>query len=268
MADQTYYPPPPSHPAQQPEHAALQPQQQNVAYPPPTSHLQGQPEPGQTAAASQEHHLPEPPLPPRPGNFDVEAQQVQQAPAYHPADYAGQSPFQTGQQFQLPPQRHKQTFAEDDNPSNPAHFIRDPHKLIGYLVLFPRHQLHTVNPEDIPIRFMIYTPPPPPLQRPGEGAKEAKLHKVQRKWQEEVRSAKTSDAKVASWKGVKSRATKGINWAMNVSCLVLSQVLYKYANDARKLLPQISTSSVVFRQLSLMAKMRGTKLIKLLASKK
>ena len=62
---------------------------------------------------------------------------------------------------------------------------------------------------------MIYTPPPPPLSKPAEGEKEAKLHKVQRKWQEEVRGAKTSTAKTASWKGVKSKATKGIDWAIN-----------------------------------------------------
>ena len=80
---------------------------------------------------------------------------------------------------------------------------------------FPRPILPDVNPETIPTRFMIYTPPPPPLSKPAEGEKEAKLHKVQRKWQEEVRGAKTSTAKTASWKGVKSKATKGIDWAVN-----------------------------------------------------
>ncbi|EXJ88486.1 hypothetical protein A1O1_05416 [Capronia coronata CBS 617.96] len=129
----------------------------------------------------------------------------------------GQPPFQSNlqSQFQPPPQRHKQTFADNDDPSNPIHYIRDPHKLIGYLVPFPQPDLPNVKPEDIPVRFMIYTPPPPPLQKPAEGQKEGKLHKVQRKWQEEVRSAKTSTAKTASWQGVKSKATKGISWAMN-----------------------------------------------------
>jgi hypothetical protein len=96
-----------------------------------------------------------------------------------------------------------------------VHYVRDPHKLIGYLVPFPKPRLSNVAPEAVPSRFMIYTPPPPPLQKPAEGVKEDKLHKVQRKWQEEVRAAKTSTAKTASWKGVKSKATKGINWAMN-----------------------------------------------------
>lgn len=61
---------------------------------------------------------------------------------------------------------------------------------------------------------MIYTPPPPPfIDAPKEGEKEARMHKVQRKWVEEVREAKTGNAKTMSWKGVKGKAVKGINWA-------------------------------------------------------
>ncbi|EHY59591.1 hypothetical protein HRR83_001136 [Exophiala dermatitidis] len=147
-----------------------------------------------------------------------------QPPAYNPSGYSGKSAFQPGvqpgvqsgpQQFQPPPQRYRPKFEDNDNPSDPVHYIRNPHKLIGYLVPFPRPQLPNVKPEDIPVRFMIYTPPPPPLQKPADNQKEGKLHKVQRKWQEEVRSAKTSTAKTASWHGVKSKATRGINWAMN-----------------------------------------------------
>ncbi|EJF60490.1 hypothetical protein DICSQDRAFT_170937 [Dichomitus squalens LYAD-421 SS1] len=48
----------------------------------------------------------------------------------------------------------------------------------------------------------------------GHG-QEAKLCKVQRKWQEELRDAQMSDTKVASWKGLKSKATKGISRAIN-----------------------------------------------------
>ncbi|KAI4147507.1 MAG: hypothetical protein LQ340_005520, partial [Diploschistes diacapsis] len=50
---------------------------------------------------------------------------------------------------------------------------------------------------------------------PKEGEKESRAHKLQRKWQNEVRAAKQSTAKTASWHGVKSKATKGIVWAMN-----------------------------------------------------
>ncbi|OQU99943.1 hypothetical protein CLAIMM_05512 [Cladophialophora immunda] len=188
------------------------PQEQQSNYPPPPPQP---PRPNETTAPG--YDPPGPPLPQRPnaqGNFDVEAQTTAypQPPVYNPAAYAS---GQQHQQFQPPPKRYKQTFAVDDDPSNLVHYIRDPHKLIGYLVPFPRPVLPNVNPETIPPRFMIYTPPPPPLQKPTEGEKEAKLHKVQRKWQEEVRSAKTSTAKTASWKGVKSKATRGIDWAIH-----------------------------------------------------
>ena len=89
-----------------------------------------------------------------------------------------------------------------EDSSSPVHYMRDPHKLVVYYA------------KNLPDRFLIYTPPPPPLTTPKEGEKETKMHKVQRKWQEEVREAKKSDAKVTSWKGIKSRATKGINTAM------------------------------------------------------
>lgn len=135
---------------------------------------------------------------------------------YNPADYAGQPAHQSGFQPQPPPQRLQQQYAPNDNPADPTHYVRDPHKLIAYLIPFPTPHLNpSVDPAKVPIRFMIYTPPPPPLHAPPENEKEGKLHKVQRKWQEEVRAAKTSTAKTASWQGVKSKATKGINWAMN-----------------------------------------------------
>lgn len=196
-------PPPPPQPPRPEEAVHVPPQLQHV---------------DPTATAPLSNEPPPPPLPHRPGNPDLGAPSAPAAqfpPAYNPSDYTGQPSHQSGQQFQPPPQRLKQTFAADDDPSSPVHYIRDPHKLIGYLVPFPKPKLPNVQPEDVPSRFMIYTPPPPPLQKPAEGAKEAKLHKVQRKWQEEVRSAKSSTAKTASWKGVKSKATRGISWAMN-----------------------------------------------------
>lgn len=116
--------------------------------------------------------------------------------------------------YPVPPRRHSAQFGDDD-PSSPIHYTRDPHKLVAYLVPFPKPVIKGVAPAAIPDRFLIYTPPPPPLSKPQEGEKEDKLHKVQRKWQEEVRAAKTSEAKTASWKGVKSKATKGISYVMS-----------------------------------------------------
>lgn len=89
--------------------------------------------------------------------------------------------------------------------------------MTAYLIPFPKPHIKGTPPEGIPDRFLIYTPPAPPLPKPAEGEKEAKLQKVQRKWQEEVRAAKTSSAKTASWKGVKSKATRGISKAVNLT---------------------------------------------------
>ncbi|KIW05987.1 uncharacterized protein PV09_03171 [Verruconis gallopava] len=135
-------------------------------------------------------------------------------PAYPPRPTA--NPNATG--YAPPPARKPSTFGEDDL-SSPVHYVRDPHKLIAYLVPFPKPAFDAGNDvsggKNVPERFLIYTPPPPPLKAPAEGEKEARFHKIQRKWQEEVRSAKADNSKVTSWKGLKSRATKGINVAMN-----------------------------------------------------
>lgn len=137
-----------------------------------------------------------PPLPPRGG---VEPGTLQ----------AGEQPS-----YPRPPVRANKVTNSTEDISSPIHYSRDPKILVAYLVPFPKPKIHGIPPEAIPARFLIYTPPPPPLKAPQEGEKEAKVHKLQRKWQEEVRSAKTSTAKTASWQGVKSKATRGIDMAM------------------------------------------------------
>ena len=152
-----------------------------------------------------------PPQPPRPQpGYEQPPPQT-----FHPqqgAQYIGQP--QGGLYVPPPPPRRLSQHLGDTDINSPVHYTRDPKKLVGYLVPFPKPAVKDVDPAMIPDRFLIYTPPPPPLHAPAEGEKEAKLHKVQRKWQEEVRSAKTNTDKVTSWKGIKSRATKGIDKAM------------------------------------------------------
>lgn len=140
----------------------------------------------------QKHSQLNPALPPRPG-YTSAASSSSFVDPYGP-----------------PPVRKSADYGEDL--SSPIHYVRDPHKLIAYLVPFPPPR--NAPAEGFPQRFMIYTPPPPPIPPAKEGVKEDRMTRVQRKWQTEVREAKQSDAKVTSWKGVKSRATKGINAAM------------------------------------------------------
>ncbi|KAF2492674.1 hypothetical protein BU16DRAFT_466467 [Lophium mytilinum] len=86
----------------------------------------------------------------------------------------------------LPPRRIQSNFGADD-PSSPVHYTRDPHKLVAYLVPFPKPRVHVPGAtlSQVPPRFLIYTPPPSPLQKPAEGVKEDRMHKLQRKWEEE-----------------------------------------------------------------------------------
>lgn len=167
----------------------------NYQFPPPLI--------GSSTATEQPENFP--PLP-----IDSAAQSSRQE---YPPPATAQS---LSYQHQLPPRGHTPEPTSND-PNSPLHYTRDPHRLTVYLIPFPKPHIKGTPPEGIPDRFLIYTPPPPPLPKPAEGEKEAKLQKVQRKWQEEVRAAKTSTAKTASWKGVKSKATRGISKAVNLT---------------------------------------------------
>ncbi|KAL1633918.1 hypothetical protein SLS58_010862 [Diplodia intermedia] len=194
-------PPYPPRPHQQPESL---PAEDHEEIPPP------QPQPVEDHGDEKP-----PPYPPRPQQqlepHPAETHDDEKPPPYPPRP---DQQLATTYQPPPPPRRIRHVF-EDDDPSNPIHYTRDPHKLIAYLVPFPKPALKDTAPDRIPDRFIIYTPPPPPLSKPAEGEKEERMRKVQRKWQEEVREAKTSTAKTASWKGIKSRATRGIDWAVN-----------------------------------------------------
>lgn len=92
---------------------------------------------------------------------------------------------------------------------------RQPGKLTAYLIPFPKPRLKGVKAEDIPDRFLVYTPPLPPLSKPAPGEKESQWHKTRRLWQEDVRKAMVTNASKATWKGLKARSTtliaKGVN---------------------------------------------------------
>ena len=150
-----------------------------------------------------------PPLPPRAPTQSYTT--TSELPNYDPQHYANQ-PTSQPIFYPPPPKRNTQRYSEDLDVSSPIHYTRDPKKLVAYLVPFPKPRLPNVPPESIPTRYLIYAPPPPPLTTPKEGEKEGRVHKVQRKWEAEIREAKTSDVKNMSWKGIKGKAVKGINW--------------------------------------------------------
>lgn len=138
--------------------------------------------------------------------------------------------YRPTQAYPSPPPRRRDL--EVDDTSSPIFYGRDPKKLVGYMVPFPIPKLHNIPSERVPHRFLLYTPAPPPLVKPAEGEKEAKAHKVQRKWQQEVREAKTSTAKTMSWKGVKSKATKAISWGVDHTTTSSLDFLSRVGDDS------------------------------------
>ncbi|KAK1656346.1 hypothetical protein BDP81DRAFT_389136 [Colletotrichum phormii] len=194
----------------------------------------------------EEENGPPPPLPARPHPKAVAEllSQSQEPPPF------SRTPSIEG--IMPPPKRQGSDFGNDD-PSNPIHYSRDPHKLITYLVPFPKPWLGSKAPSDaIPTRFLIYTPPPPPLQAPPEGVKEGVTHKVQRKWQTEVRQAKMSDAKTTSWAGFKAKCTRGVDKAMQYT--TTSNLDY-----LARVTPPAKPPSAISRKLSLKGRMKKDK---------
>lgn len=57
-----------------------------------------------------------------------------------------------------PPQRIGHSYGDDD-PANPVHYMRDPRKLIAYLVPFPKPHIKGVDPAAIPDRFLVSLSP-------------------------------------------------------------------------------------------------------------
>jgi len=136
---------------------------------------------------------------------------------YHESEVAGAvAPAQPVQP--LRPSAFTENMRGMEDPSNPVHYTRDPKKLIAYLIPFPKPDTQVLfkrkDTQGLPDRYMVYTPPPPPLLAPKEGEKEARLHKIQRKWQEEVREAKTKPSPIKTWKGVKGRTAKGADYGI------------------------------------------------------
>lgn len=171
--------------------------------PPNTSELPaGEFQQTQTNGIPNVRPVPETPpaIPPRPPTENNEYHSLETLPEHS--------------QFQPPPKRR--TNGAGDT-THPVEYTRNHERLIAYLVPFPTPDLRegflqTVDPVAIPNRFLIYTPPPPPLLTPKEGEKkEGKLHKVQRKWQQEVRKAKTSDIDKKSWRGIRYASSRGVD---------------------------------------------------------
>ncbi|PSN63615.1 hypothetical protein BS50DRAFT_85031 [Corynespora cassiicola Philippines] len=137
--------------------------------------------------------------------------------------------------FEIEPTSPRRTNSQNSLPSiqllpssEPLRHTREPGKLKAYLIPFPKPRMKGLRAEDIPTRFLVYTPPPPPLSKPAPGEKESHWHKTQRTWQEDVRRATVTQASKASWEGMKATTTrligKGVNMTRSTNVEFLDRV--------------------------------------------
>lgn len=90
--------------------------------------------------------------------------------------------------------------ADDASPEQIAAAMPvESHPTISFLIPFPKAIGLDVKTQEKELPFLLYSLPPPRLEKPKEGEKETKVHKALRKWQEEEDGAKGQ-------KGVKAKA--------------------------------------------------------------
>ncbi|KAI9050949.1 hypothetical protein LZ554_005060 [Drepanopeziza brunnea f. sp. 'monogermtubi'] len=111
----------------------------------------------------------------------------------------------------VPPRR----IPKVDEPNNHCSlkYSRDPERMIAYLIPLPKPK-YSEKEDEMPERFLVYTPPQPHFLKPAEGVKEPKKQRGKRKLQEEVQKAEKYDGKTMSWRGLHSKTTKGVVWAI------------------------------------------------------
>lgn len=122
----------------------------------------------------------------------------------------------------LPPRRPSTLTARGPppGPNQPLAFHRSKEQVMAYMIPLPPPLRSDGQSIDVPQRYMLYVPPAPDLLKPSpsSGMKERKRDKCVRKWQAEVRKAKTENRPVASFKGFYHATVRGA-----VYCLALIQ---------------------------------------------
>ncbi|PBP19740.1 hypothetical protein BUE80_DR009389 [Diplocarpon rosae] len=160
------------------------------------------------AVAEKEKELPPPPLPARPSSQPPDAAPVHD-PKAPPELPARKKAVPSEQRSAVPPAVHE---AKKERGS--LKYTRDPQTLMAYLIPLPK-PTYSANEEILPERFLVYTPPQPHLLKPAEGVKEPKKNWCKRKLQGEVQKAEKYDGKTLSWRGLHSKTTKAVVWALH-----------------------------------------------------
>lgn len=116
-----------------------------------------------------------------------------------------------------PPQQHMSGALSD------IQYSRDTARVMAYMIPLPQplNKDGAVAGQDAPLvpqRYMLYMPPKADLLKPAEnsGTKERKRDKAVRRWQQEVRKAKTYNGRVVSLGGAQSVSIRGAVWVLSV----------------------------------------------------
>lgn len=95
-------------------------------------------------------------------------------------------------------------------------YSRDMTRVMAYMIPLPQ-PLRNGIAQDVPQRYMLYMPPAPDLLKPTDKTtKERKRDKAVRRWQQEVRKAKTYNGRVVSLGGIQSVSIRGAVWVLSV----------------------------------------------------
>lgn len=95
-------------------------------------------------------------------------------------------------------------------------YSRDTTRVMAYMIPLPQPLRNGVV-QDVPQRYMLYMPPAPDLLKPTDkSTKERKRDKAVRRWQQEVRKAKTYNGRVVSLGGMQSASIRGAVWVLSI----------------------------------------------------
>ncbi|KAG8169305.1 hypothetical protein KVR01_000050 [Diaporthe batatas] len=115
-----------------------------------------------------------------------------------------------------PPQDTPHMSGAVPSSSSDIRYSRDTARVMAYMIPLPQPLKNGVV-QDVPQRYMLYMPPRADLLKPADkNTKERKRDKAVRRWQHEVRKAKTYNGRVVSLGGVHSASIRGAVWVLSL----------------------------------------------------
>ncbi|KAH7327423.1 hypothetical protein BKA65DRAFT_566892 [Rhexocercosporidium sp. MPI-PUGE-AT-0058] len=207
------------------------------------------------------------PLVPKPARESPElparppSQGLRHAPKPTPELPARPTPARFKQRATIPPPTITEETTEQARDAR-LKYSRHPEKLIAYLIPLPKPNLskHLDREDDLPKRYLLYTPPRPHPLKPAKGVKEKKRHMARRKIS---RTTKKYDGKTFSWRGQHSKTTKGVVWAVHriraTDLVFLGRIQNKEVDEIVLVFPNTVTHTIPEVRKEFIAQITHTK---------